>query len=410
MKKIIAIFSSVLILAGSALPVFADTTITTTGNGSDSTNISNVTVTNSSQVQQTNSANITNTVNSTSDSGGNTASHNTGGDVLVATGNAKTQVSIANTANSNVADVANCNCGAGNLDVKVSGNGAGSLNTTNTALQNTISLGQTNSAYITNDVSKADSNSGKNNAGYNTGGSVMVGTGDASTWVNLATHANQNLAQVGGTTGASSNATSVNITGNGSDSQNKVNLGLTDWVVLGQTNQADVLNYVNAKANTGKNTADHNTGGSVLGDVTIGTGNAYTKVAADTAVNFNEAAVGCDCLMGVTAKIAGNGASDWWGTTSTINANLVNGQQIGQANGGEGIMNDLYGKSSSGVNSNGLNTGSVMDPMIMTGDSTSQTSVMNEGNANIFGNANSPFSNVTLTFSLQDLLLALGLH
>ncbi len=422
MKKIIAIFSSVLLLLGSTLPVLAESTITITGNGSDSQNSTNVTVTQTSQVQQSNSANISNTVNSQATSGGNTASHNTGGDVTVDTGNAKTQVSVANTANSNVANVANCNCGNGNTTVSVSGNGDGSVNAAAVALQNTVSLGQVNTANITNDVNHADSNSGNNNAGHNTGGSVNVATGNATTTVVLNTMANQNIGQVGGVmTGvvAANPATTVSITGNGSDSQNVVNLGLTDWVVLGQENAANVNNSVNAKSNTGKNKADNNTGGSVLGaDVTIGTGNATTGVSADTAVNFNQAAVGCDCLMGVTAKIAGNGASDgWFGTTENlINASLVNGQQVAQANGGEGINNDLNGHSSSGVNSNGLNTGVTMDPIVMTGDSTSTTLVTNQGNTNIFGSV-SPLTfplvgtgtNVTLTFSLQELLSALGL-
>src|SRR6266404_4159277 len=105
MKKIIAIFASSLLLLGSALPVLADSTVTITGNGSDSVNSTNVTTTETTQVQQTNSANISNNVSSSSNSGDNTASHNTGGSVSVDTGSAKTQVSVANTANSNVASV-----------------------------------------------------------------------------------------------------------------------------------------------------------------------------------------------------------------------------------------------------------------------------------------------------------------
>lgn len=414
-KKIIAVLSSVLLLAGSALPVFAET-LTITGNGSDSVNSINTTVTNTTQVSQTNTANINNNVTTTSNTGDNTASHNTGGAVTVDTGSAKSQVSVTNTANTNVAAVDNCNCGTGNLDVKLSGNGDGSKNTADTKLTNQVQLNQTNVGFVSNDVN-AKSNSGDNKASYNTGGDVSISTGNALTSVSLKTNANQNLATVGGGHGGAG-TTDIMITGNGSDTKNTVNLGLTDWVVLGQTNVADVNNDVYAKSNTGKNTADHNTGGSLFGNVTIDTGNAVTGVSADTAVNFNEAAIGCDCVMGVNAKISGNGASDgwWWPTTSKINADITNGQLVGQTNGGEGINNDLDGKSKTGDNRTSLNTGESVDPSVMTGDSWSVTDVKNSGNANVFGSVSTPFpwtwnnSNVTFSFSLQDLLLTLGIH
>ncbi len=419
-KKIIAIFSSVLLLAGSALPVLAQSTVTISGNGSDTNNVANVTVTQTTQVSQTNTADITNTVNASADTGDNDANHNTGGSVSVDTGNANTDVTISNTANTNVADVDNCNCGSGDVEVLVSGNGDDSNNTANTTLQNTVTLGQTNVANVTNNVEKARSDTGDNDANHNTGGSVSVSTGNATTSVDLSTNANANLARVGNPTGLGGNSTaSVIISGNGSDSQNTVNLGLTDWIVLGQTNVGAVTNSVSARSDTGDNDANHNTGGSVLGaDVTIDTGNAKTEVSADTAVNFNEASIGCDCLMGVTAKISGNGASGLHDTTiSTINATLVNGQQVGQVNAGRGIFNGLYGRSESGDNDAYLNTGNATDPSIMTGDATSTTDVTNQGNANIFGSVSNPFpwwhgssTNVTLTFSLHDLLLALGIN
>lgn len=416
-KKIIAIFSSVLLILGASAPVFAES-ISITGNGSDSVNNANVTISQTTQVSQSNSANINNNVNSSSTTGDNSVSHNTGGNASVDTGNAKTQVSVANTANSNVANVDSCNCGTGNADVKVSGNGDGSVNVANTDLSSQVQLTQTNAANIDNHV-KADSSSGKNDANHNTGGSVSVSTGNATTAVDLMTNANQNLAQVGSSTPGNGSTVSALITGNGSDSYNKINLGLTDWVVLGQSNAADVNNSVYAKSNTGKNDANYNTGGDFLGDASIQTGNATTSVVADTAVNFNQANVGCDCLVDVTAKIAGNGASDWWHKTlNTINADLTNGQLVGQTNGGEGIDNNLLGDSASGKNDLKSNTGSTTDPSVMTGDSWSATNVQNTGNANIYGATGTPIpfpwnggnTNVTLTFSLQDLLIALGIH
>jgi hypothetical protein len=419
-KKLIAVFSSVLIFAGSVAPVFAESSIQITGNGSGSENVTNVSVTQTTQVSQTNSANINNNVQSSANSGGNTTSHNTGGDVTVDTGNAKSQVTVANTANSNVASVDNCNCGS-DVNVKVSGNGDHSENAVNTKFENTVQLGQANQASINNDV-RSDAKSGDNGASHNTGGSVKIMTGNATSNTNLSTAANQNIAMIGGGNGSNGSVASVIISGNGSGSDNVVNLGLTDWVTLAQANSADVDNDVNAKATTGGNDAKYNTGGSDVfgGDVTIDTGNATTGVTADTAVNFNEASVGCDCLMDVTAKIDGNGASGyhWWDeTNNVINASLTNGQVIGQANGGEGIDNDLNGYSKTGYNEAQSNTAESSDPSISTGDATSTTNVENTGNANILGDiADFPFpwtgtnTNVSLTFSLHDLLIALGIH
>lgn len=412
-KKIIAIFSSVLLLAGSALPVFADSTITITGNGTGSTNTTTVASQQATVVDQSNSSTINNDVNSSSNSGGNTSSYNTGGGVSIETGSAKTQTTISNTTNSNVANVDNCNCGTGNTDLKISGNGADTKNTIGAVLQNQTDLKQTNSADVNNDVN-ATSNTGENNANSNTGGGVVVMTGDATTKVDLMTSANQNLAGLGGGQGNGSSA-SVLISGNGSGSKNLVNLGLTDYVKVSQNNSANVDNDVFAKSNSGKNSANYNTGGGLLSDVTIATGNATTDVSADTAVNFNQAEVNCDCLFGVNAKIADNGAGE---TYNAILADISNAQIVGQKNSGKGILNDLNGSSKTGYNLANQNTGDPgVDPSIMTGDSTSTTEVSNQSGANVYGHDSiSPFpwdwsnSNITLSFSLQDLLLALGLH
>ncbi|HWA51867.1 MAG TPA: hypothetical protein VG895_02350 [Patescibacteria group bacterium] len=417
-KKIFAIVSTAALVFASVTPAFADT-ITISGNGSDSNNNANVSVTQTTQVSQSNSATISNNVSSSANSGDNNASHNTGGDASVDTGNAKTNVTVNNAVNSNVANVSNCGCSTGDLDVNVTGNGDKSQNTANTQVKNQTELTQTNSADVNNNVKNVSANSGDNHASDNTGGSVSVSTGNATTNVSVTTNANQNVAQVGNGDGSTGSTDSVIISGNGSDSHNKVNLGLTDWVVLGQTNSASVDNNVYAKSNTGKNTADDNTGGQTDpwgGDVTIDTGNAVTNVSADTAVNFNDANVGCDCLMDVTAKIAGNGASDKYNhhTDDTINADLTNGQQIGQANSGD-TNNDLNGNSKSGDNKINSNTGATSDPSVSTGDSSNTTDINNQGNANFFGTdvTTLPFpwsgsnTNVTLTFSLQDLLNAL---
>src|SRR3989344_8106782 len=71
--------------------------------------------------------------------------------------------------------------------------------------------------------------------------------------------------------------TTIIINGNGSNSNNDVNVDYNRDVDVDQNNDADVNNDVNVDANTGKNDANNNTGG----DVMIDTGNAEATVETD---------------------------------------------------------------------------------------------------------------------------------
>lgn len=414
---------SAFVLLGSSLtPAFAGTTtLEITGNGADTQNNTNVTSTSNTVVSQTNDANINNSVVSNSSSGGNTADKNTGGSVSVDTGDSKTVVNVQNTANSNVADVKNCNC---NSDVKVleSGNGADSKNNAKLNLTDSTVVAQTNSSDVTNKVN-ASSDTGSNQASKNTGGDVKVQTGSAVTAVDLKTDANSNWAKVGGSDPfATSGSVDLRIVGNGADTHNKIDLALDRDILLQQHNNADVNNWVDAKANTGYNKADKNTGGSV----SVDTGNATSLVAADNAVNFNWANIDCDCLTDVLAKVAGNGDQ----AKSDIKAKLVDDKNVFQNNScdsfgygffwdwnkGGCVNNNLKSDADTGNNKDKSNTGNPgVDPSISTGDAWSQTDIKNSGNSNIFGKSDTtdsnPFEvggvNINISFSLQDLLNAL---
>jgi hypothetical protein len=378
-KQLVGALATGLLVAQILAPVaYADDGInlTVTGNGAKSDSTINAAVSNNTAVSQTNTANVTNTVDSKSNSGDNKATGNTSGDVLIKTGNATSDVTVANNLNTNVANV-NC-CGAKSTDVAISGNGTKSDNNVNLSQGNSNAVAQTNVANVLNNVdSKA--NSGENKANANTGGDVTILTGAAKAGADVTTHANTNVANIGGGNMGDQGGVSLMISGNGAKSDNNIALALSNANSIEQTNVANVENDVNAKANSGENKANDNTGG----DVAILTGKADAMVGVDNNVNFNWADIDCGCVTDLTAKIAGNGKK----SDNAINASLDN-VKVGDQTNVAALLNDVYAKAKTGENKAEANTGAVAgnDPAIMTGDSSSNTSVGNSSNWNVFGN------------------------
>ncbi len=364
------------------LSVFAEDGInlTVSGNGANSNSTINSAVTNTATVVQTNTAAVTNNVESNSNSGGNDANYNTGGDVVVSTGKATSNVEIANDLNTNVASI-DC-CVPGSTNVEISGNGYMSQNDVNLSQGNANTVAQTNVANVLNNV-KTKANSGYNDANYNTGGDVTVLTGHATSGADISTHANTNVATIGnGGHGGDEGEVSLLISGNGAKSDNDIALALSNANSIMQTNVANVVNDVYAKANSGENDANSNTGG----DVAILTGKANAMVGVDNNVNFNWADIDCGCVTDLTAKIAGNG----YDSENDINASLANAQLGAQTNLAT-LLNDVEAKGQSGDNDAKYNTGDVdSDPAIITGDASSNTEVGNSSNWNVFGNGNLP--------------------
>src|SRR3990167_1600933 len=68
--------------------------------------------------------------------------------------------------------------------------------------------------------------------------------------------------------------TTVEISGNGSGSDNEANVLVESTTVVTQNNDANIQNNVTVNANTGNNEANDNTGG----DVSVDTGNAEADV------------------------------------------------------------------------------------------------------------------------------------
>src|SRR3989344_9491584 len=120
-KRFIAALSAGSMFLSLATPVLAENTIIISGNGANTTNEAEVELDNDTNVVQNNNAQVYNNVSSNSSTGGNSASMNTGGEVLVSTGDATTDVSIENILNSNRALVDCCN--QNDLDIEISANG-----------------------------------------------------------------------------------------------------------------------------------------------------------------------------------------------------------------------------------------------------------------------------------------------
>ncbi|KKU92473.1 MAG: hypothetical protein UY21_C0001G0096 [Microgenomates group bacterium GW2011_GWA1_48_10] len=350
--------------------------LTISGNGAQSTSVENVAVVNTTTVSQTNTSNVTNNVDSKSNSGGNDANYNTGGDVAVITGKATSNVDVLNDLNKNIATV-DC-CEPASTTVTIDGNGYQTKNDVNLSQTNTNALVQTNVANVLNNVdSKA--NSGWNDAKYNTGGDTTIITGDAEAGAEVATHANTNVGMIGEPlVGGNNGGVSLWITGNGANSDNSIALALAKANTIAQTNVANITNDVYAKANSGGNDANGNTGG----DVAIITGKADAMVGVDNDVNFNWADVDCGCITNVEGKIAGNG----YMSKNDINASLTSylyDAQLNTAN----LLNDVDAKAKSGYNDANYNTGPVLDDpvVIMTGAASSSTEVANSTNTNVYG-------------------------
>jgi hypothetical protein len=165
--------------------------------------------------------------------------------------------------------------------VEVSGNGAGSENTVSISagINSGTSVNQTNNTTVVTEV-VAKSNTGNNTANANTGGDVAIDTGPATTSVVVTVGGSTNTANVDpcGCVGGGNN---VLISDNGAGSINTVTIGnggavwdcgclVLSSVISGNTgnkvkqkNNSTVVTAVKAKANTGKNKANKNTGGTV---------------------------------------------------------------------------------------------------------------------------------------------------
>ncbi len=426
------------------------------GNGTGSTNNSSATIENSNTTNQNNAAFVVNNLNQSTVTGDNSASRNTGGDNMVKTGDANTTGTMITSVNTNVDAVAvaefniaddhkgdivldfksGCisNCGGGDTIIKNVGNGDNSTNTADVTQTNTNETFQNNDATVSNNM-VLNSNSGDNKADSNTGGNSSIETGDANVVANVLTFANNNIAGnvvvttvnifgelVGDiimdekymadaksaasqcSTCGSGNLTASN-SGNGADSNNKINVDENYKSGTFQVNDANIENNLIIDANTSGNSVSRNTDGNN----SIETGNTTVDANVTNVANVNlttedawmvivhEGGKWLGYIVGSDGSaIAGSGQMEFVldengdviattstngdGSTNTTNYNSNTTNTTNQTNTAD-ITNNVQLTANTGDNSANRNTGGSSN--VKTGDANILANIANVVNTNI---------------------------
>lgn len=283
---------------------------------------------------QNNDATIENNLTLSADTGNNTANLNTNGNTTIETGDANLAANVVTFANNNIEG--NILFGVVNIFGNLTGdivlpesayapsgstsgsatptttatmtnNGAGSDNSSQSTSAQSDATFQSNTAEIENEII-IDTNTGNNDASYNTNGNTTISSGDSNVMASTLNIANNNITtdqpiwivlinEMGNWTGeilglpegqnlgaseginATVTPAQVSINGNGADTVNAVNQQIQETNEAIQNNNATIKNTLNLSANTGNNQASYNTNGNT----TIRTGD--TNVIANL-VNF----------------------------------------------------------------------------------------------------------------------------
>lgn len=169
-------------------------------------------------------------------------------------------------------------------------------------------------------------------------------------------------------------ATNTVVVKNGAFSDTYVNVKNNSSKTVVQGNKQHVTNVVNSKANTGKNKASFNTGGSSG----IVAGEAKSTVNVTVGGNSNTAALdpNCGCVNGDTNTVVkGNGAF----SDNTVKVTNNSWLTVLQSNVSH-VFNAVSSSANSGQNSTSFNTGG--DSVVETEAATSNVTVTVNGSSN----------------------------
>jgi hypothetical protein len=198
------------------------------------------------------------------------------------------------------------------LEITIAENGSGSSSEVVTQTSSETVIQQTNDSQIQNDVS-VSANTGGNDASGNSGESTIT-TGDVSTKVAVSNSTNFSTAS---TSCCTNEQTNVTVSGNGSDSINRVNLIQSSESTILISQNAYITNNVVGYANTGNNTAEGN-----MGNILIQTGDIKVKESLiNDPVNIASVKVG-NGLGGVSIKIKENGSDSGNEISAQISENV----------------------------------------------------------------------------------------
>lgn len=227
----------------------------------------------------------------------------------------------------------------------ISGNGDGSQSTINYQQDNSTALNQSNEANINNDVA-SEASTGENEASSNTG-EASIETGDVSESVVVENSGNFSSAQIDCC--PLEDSSTIEVTNNGSDSDNSVNYTQDTTTQISQNNSLILTNNIQINASTGDNEASDNEG-----DVTITTGE-INILAALLNENLNSSFISASVQTPqFNLKVSGNGSS----SVNDINDNFESKEEF-FVNNYLQLNNYINNYSNTGGNKANKNNGNV---------------------------------------------------
>ncbi|MEK9137933.1 MAG: hypothetical protein AAB393_12480, partial [Bacteroidota bacterium] len=237
------------------------------------------------------------------------------------------------------------------LELVISGNGDGSTSEVQTSVEQNTTVQQTNEGSVENNVQE-EANTGGNTADGNVGGEVSIETGDIQAVTQVTNDLNTSIVDVGE---CCQQDTTVLIEGNGADSQNTVELALSNQTLVSVNQEANVTNTISGWANTGRNEANDNGG-----NVRIDTGNISAGIKVVSSANHADIKVQPAGSGTVSLAVKGNGDD----SRSTIRLSLES-QTIVDKHDVADIDNFVVWTANTGEN---VANGNLGDVAIVTGD------------------------------------------
>lgn len=234
-------------------------------------------------------------------------------------------------------------------EIIISSNGSGTTNEVSVDSANSTTVTQVNNADVANNID-ASTNTGGNTASDNSG-ATAISTGDASQNIEVST--NLNFSEV--ISPCCPSDINAEISGNGEDSTNSVNLGQTSETNINILQYAEVSNEISGTANSGNNSANNNSG-----SVSINTGNIWVGARIENSPINIYKVEGGSLGGGLSARIAGNGS----GSTNILSFTLGDSSGIDIDNQAK-INNKLTWLLNTGGN---FANGNLGDVAISTGD------------------------------------------
>lgn len=250
-------------------------------------------------------------------------------------------------------------------ELVISDNGPGSTSEINLQSETQTTVEQINTASTYNLVT-TETTSGENSASDNTGGNTNIQTGDVSTETYLDNQINSSLVQ---DSSCCQSPEDVTISQNGTESDNTISLDQSNTSIASINQTVKITNTIQGYVNTGGNTTDDNTGGSV--SISSGDVKVFTNIV-NGPLNITSVKIPSG-INGVISKVYGNGS----GSFNTITAGISNDPKVFIRNSSE-IENFVVWDLNTGRNEASGNSGG--DVTIKTGDIDLATFIKNFAN------------------------------